>query len=124
MIDVTADDALGPDVHVAIRLAAALAIGLLIGIELGWSGREEKDGTRIGGVRTFSLAHFARKYKSNPLFMGGIMVAASIMFIRVLVEVAVVNPGLLHPLWIPVLVMFVSVLTAGYWLWRKGEAVK
>lgn len=303
MIDLNTDDLLGPDLHVAIRLAAALAIGLLIGIERGWSGREEEEGSRIGGVRTFSLigllggvwallaaefgfwilavafavistliivghvvearrsydigittefsmmltfslaawaalgftmhalgtavvavtllgtkpilhrwlknieteeiyagiklliisvvllpllpnngygpwqalnpywiwwmvvlisgisfvgyfaikyagsrlgtlltaitgglasstavtfslAHFARQYKTNSLFMGGIMVAASIMFVRVLVEVAIVNPALLHPLWIPILVMFLSVLIAGYWLWRKGEALK
>lgn len=36
-------------------LLIALAIGLLIGIERGWSDRKEKEGDRIGGIRTFSL---------------------------------------------------------------------
>ena len=37
------------------HLGVALAIGLLIGVERGWSEREEQDGTRIAGVRTFAL---------------------------------------------------------------------
>lgn len=36
-------------------LLAALAIGLLIGTERGWSDREENEGERIAGIRTFSL---------------------------------------------------------------------
>ncbi|MFO7496238.1 MAG: MgtC/SapB family protein [Desulfobacterales bacterium] len=39
----------------ALTLLAALAIGLLIGIERGWSEREEEEGDRIAGIRTFSL---------------------------------------------------------------------
>ncbi|WP_295384047.1 MgtC/SapB family protein [uncultured Thiodictyon sp.] len=37
------------------HLGAALAIGLLIGVERGWSERDEQDGTRVAGVRTFAL---------------------------------------------------------------------
>lgn len=37
------------------RLALALAIGLLIGIERGWKERTETAGSRTAGVRTFSL---------------------------------------------------------------------
>ena len=37
------------------HLGVALAIGLLIGVERGWSEREEQDGTRVAGVRTFAL---------------------------------------------------------------------
>lgn len=37
------------------HLAAALAIGLLIGLERGWSQRETPEGRRIAGVRTFGL---------------------------------------------------------------------
>jgi uncharacterized membrane protein (DUF4010 family) len=40
---------------ITITLLVALAIGLLIGIERGWSDRDEEEGTRIAGVRTFSL---------------------------------------------------------------------
>lgn len=37
------------------RLAVALGIGLLIGLERGWKMREAKPGTRAAGVRTFTL---------------------------------------------------------------------
>ena len=37
------------------RLGLALAIGLLIGLERGWRERDEKDGSRTAGIRTFAL---------------------------------------------------------------------
>jgi uncharacterized membrane protein (DUF4010 family) len=37
------------------RLAVALAIGLLIGLERGWEYRELPEGGRIAGIRTFGL---------------------------------------------------------------------
>jgi uncharacterized membrane protein (DUF4010 family) len=37
------------------RLALALAIGLLTGLERGWQKREEPEGSRVAGVRTFGL---------------------------------------------------------------------
>lgn len=40
------------------RLGLALAIGLLIGLERGWREREENDGSRTAGVRTFTLIGF------------------------------------------------------------------
>ncbi len=36
-------------------LATALAIGLLIGVERGWSRRDQAEGGRVAGVRTFAL---------------------------------------------------------------------
>jgi len=38
------------------RLAVALAIGLVIGIERGWKQREEAEGDRTAGLRTHALA--------------------------------------------------------------------
>lgn len=38
-----------------IALAAALAVGLLIGIERGWNLRRVPDGGRVAGLRTFTL---------------------------------------------------------------------
>ena len=43
----------------ALAVGAALAIGLLVGIERGWKQRGEKDGTRVAGVRTFTLLGLA-----------------------------------------------------------------
>jgi len=37
------------------RLAVALGIGLLVGLERGWKTREVKPGSRAAGVRTFAL---------------------------------------------------------------------
>lgn len=39
----------------AIALGAALACGLMIGVERGWRLRNERPGTRVAGVRTYSL---------------------------------------------------------------------
>ena len=36
-------------------VALALALGLLIGIERGWSRRQDADGARVAGIRTFAL---------------------------------------------------------------------
>ena len=36
-------------------LAAALAVGILIGLERGWREREGADGSRVAGLRTFAL---------------------------------------------------------------------
>lgn len=38
-----------------VRLALALAIGMLLGLERGWHGRDEAEGERIAGIRTFAL---------------------------------------------------------------------
>ncbi|MFM8606509.1 MAG: MgtC/SapB family protein [Hyphomicrobiales bacterium] len=38
------------------RLAVALAIGLLIGLERGWSARDEREGERAAGFRTHAIS--------------------------------------------------------------------
>ncbi len=38
------------------RLALALAIGTLIGLERGWQGRDVPEGGRVAGIRTFALS--------------------------------------------------------------------
>lgn len=43
---------LDPDLQ---RAGLAAAIGLLIGIERGWQSRAARDGTRVAGIRTFTL---------------------------------------------------------------------
>jgi uncharacterized membrane protein (DUF4010 family) len=42
----------------ALCAGTALASGLLIGIERGWKLRDEKPGTRVAGVRTFTMLGF------------------------------------------------------------------
>jgi len=43
------------DLELLQRAGLAAAIGLLIGIERGWQEREAKGGTRVAGIRTFTL---------------------------------------------------------------------
>jgi uncharacterized membrane protein (DUF4010 family) len=43
----------------ALSLATALACGLLIGVERGWTLRNAREGTRVAGVRTFTLMGLA-----------------------------------------------------------------
>lgn len=92
-----------------------------IGNRLGTLVTSITGGLASSTAVTLSLSQFARKHKSKSLFMGGVMVASSIMFVRVLLEVAVVNRQLLQIVWIPIVVMFFSVLIAGYWLWLRAE---
>jgi uncharacterized membrane protein (DUF4010 family) len=71
---------------------------------------------------TLSFAQFARQYQAKQLFMAGVLFASSIMFIRVMIEVFVVNRALLDTLWIPLLVMFACQIAGGFWLWKKGSS--
>jgi uncharacterized membrane protein YhiD involved in acid resistance len=43
------------EIEIVFHLLTSLAIGLLIGIERGWSGKKEEEGDRVAGIRTFSL---------------------------------------------------------------------
>ena len=67
----------------ALALGAAVAAGLLIGIERGWNLRHVKPGTRVAGVRTFTLfgllAGLAGLVGSSgqPLAAGAIVAAAA-----------------------------------------------
>lgn len=47
------------DPVMAASLGYALAIGLLIGLERGWTSRRERAGTRVAGFRTFGLLGLA-----------------------------------------------------------------
>jgi len=70
---------------------------------------------------TLSLAQFAKQQKKivSGIFIAGVLVASSIMFVRVGIEVAVVNSSLLYPLWIPLTTMLILTLGSGFWLWRQ-----
>ncbi len=66
---------------------------------------------------TFQPGPFARRTEKQCHFSAGVLLAAAIMFIRVVVEVMVVNPGLLGALWIP-LTMFAGLICALIFVWR------
>ncbi|MBL8590140.1 MAG: MgtC/SapB family protein [Methylobacteriaceae bacterium] len=61
------------------RLAVALAIGLLIGLERGWRTREEHDGARVAGLRTFALSGLLGGVSALiGQALGGVALAASL----------------------------------------------
>lgn len=58
-------------------LFAALAIGLLIGLERGWRQRDEADGTRVSGFRTFGLIGLAGGMAAQlPAVIGAVIAVA------------------------------------------------
>ena len=67
----------------ALSLAAAVAAGLLIGIERGWNLRHVKAGTRVAGVRTFTLLGLLAGLagligkSGQPIAAGAIIAAAA-----------------------------------------------
>ncbi len=68
------------------RLAVALAIGLLIGLERGWQAREEAEGERTAGLRTYALAGLlggtsgALSLASSPLVLAAVLVSFAAAF--------------------------------------------
>ncbi|MGM0589572.1 MAG: MgtC/SapB family protein [Bacteroidota bacterium] len=69
------------DYNIIIQLGAALAIGMLIGIERGWSGREHDEEERMAGLRTFSLVGLLGGISAqiSSSFGGGVLAVALVM---------------------------------------------
>ena len=77
------------------RLAVALAVGIIVGVERGWKTRDEHAGIRLAGVRTFALASLfggvtAALAPSNPavplaaglIALGALIVAGYLQNVR------------------------------------------
>jgi len=81
----------------------------------------------IGGLvsSTVTTLSFARRSKespkANPLFAGAVILAGSIMFPRLILEIAVVNTELMKSIALPLTIMgLTGFLFAVYLLWRPG----
>lgn len=64
----------------ALRVGSGLATGVLVGIERGFNLRSEREGTRVAGVRTFSLLGLGAGVAglisaSQPFASGAILIA-------------------------------------------------
>ncbi len=70
---------------------------------------------------TLTMARFAREEQGRTLYAGAVLLASAIMFPRVMIEVMVVNPALLHPLWVPLTLMLIGLLGVFYWLWHRQK---
>ncbi len=70
-------------------LAVALVIGLLIGIERGWHQRDEPEGARVAGVRTFALIGLLGGVLGMlSRVVGDVVLALGLLAVTVLVVVA------------------------------------
>ena len=82
----------------------------------------------LGGLvsSTATTLSFAGRSKTNAGFSTvlaqGILLASCVMFPRVLIEVAVVNPGLVSQVVVPLAAMLIAGVIAVYILWRRGRA--
>jgi uncharacterized membrane protein YhiD involved in acid resistance len=78
-----------PDLWLVYRdLAIALAAGLLIGVERGWTLRDEHKGARVAGIRTFGLIAgtgglIALIAQSLNLIMAAILLAGVVTMLSV-----------------------------------------
>jgi uncharacterized membrane protein (DUF4010 family) len=76
-----------PGADEALRVGAALAAGVLIGIERGWHLRDDRAGSRVAGVRTFSLLGLVGGLaglvgaKGQPLVAGSMVAAAAALLV-------------------------------------------
>ena len=68
-------------------MGTALACGLLIGIERGWKLKDQKPGTRVAGVRTFTILGLGSGIAGLLGSLGQVAVAASIAIAMVAVLV-------------------------------------
>lgn len=67
----------------SVGIAGALAAGLLIGIERGWTQRNAPAGTRVAGIRTFALLGLVSGIAGSlavhgAAFVGGALIAGTV----------------------------------------------
>jgi uncharacterized membrane protein (DUF4010 family) len=81
--------------ELVLRLGLSVAIGFLVGIERGWREREEQEGQRAAGLRTFTLIGLT----------GGIIGALSLGGDHLVLALGLLTIG----------------LTLGAFIWREGQ---
>ncbi len=81
-MDIAATPSDGTTLAALLPLGYALAIGLLVGLERGWDGRDQPDGARVAGIRTFGLLGLAGGVGARlPPWLGGIVVATAALLL-------------------------------------------
>lgn len=83
------------DLDLYQRLAVSLAIGLIVGLERGWQARDEEEGGRVAGLRTYGLSGLlggiaaVLSQATHALVLGAVFLgyaAATIVFHRLEAE--------------------------------------
>ena len=81
----------------ALSVATALACGLLIGIERGWKLKDQKPGTRVAGVRTFSMLGLGSGIAGLLGSQSLVLVSAAIVIAMVAILVIAYSRALENP---------------------------
>lgn len=74
------------DLEAVMSIALALALGLLIGIERGWTQRDQAPGSRFAGIRTYGLLGLAgglggALQAAFPVLSGVLLAATSVLVV-------------------------------------------
>lgn len=119
--------ALNPyEIWLLVVLIAGISLAAYFAMRLTGPGKGILITSLLGGLAsstalTLSLARMNARLPLPRLLSCGILLAAAIMYPRILLEVAVVNPGLLPALWPPMLAMTLGCAATAFWLWHHKE---
>lgn len=120
-------DALNPyEIWLLVVLIAGISLAAYFAMRLTGPDKGVIITSLLGGIAsstalTLSLARMNQRLPLPRLLACGILLAAAIMYPRILLEVAVVNPALLGDLWAPMLAMSLGCATSAFWLWKRKE---
>lgn len=121
-------DALNPyEIWLLVVLIAGISLTAYFAMRLTGPDKGVLITSLLGGIAsstalTLSLARMNARVPMPRLLASGILLAAAIMYPRILLEVAVVNPSLLPALWPPMLAMTLGCAAAAGWSWRRKES--
>lgn len=119
--------ALNPyEIWLLVVLIAGISLTGYFAMQLAGSDKGIMITAVLGGIAsstatTLSLARLCRHLPLYRLLAGGVLMASAIMYPRVLLEVAVLNPALLPQLLIPLGGMSLVSFGMALWLWRHDS---
>lgn len=120
-------DALNPyEIWLLVVLIAGISLAAYFAMRLAGPDKGVIITSLLGGLAsstalTLSLARMTSRLPLPRLLACGILLAATIMYPRILLEVAVVNATLLDALWLPMGAMALGCAAGAVWLWRTRE---
>jgi uncharacterized membrane protein (DUF4010 family) len=119
--------ALNPyEIWLMVVLIAGISLAAYFAMRLTGPDKGVMITSLLGGLAsstalTLSLARMNARVPMPRLLACGILLSSSIMYPRILLEVAVINPELLLPLLPPMLAMTLACVLSALWLWRRRE---
>ncbi|MAZ70702.1 MgtC/SapB family protein [Porticoccus sp.] len=121
-------DALNPyEIWLMVVLIAGISLAAYFAMRLTGPKKGVLITSVLGGLAsstalTLSLARMNARVPMPRLLSCGILLASAIMYPRILLEVAVINPELLPTLLPPMLAMTLGCVLGAFLLWRKRES--